>query len=110
MCGAMAFSSAILLFAVTCIRDEEQFFLRKQKKIDDLKKKEEESKGLFIWFLSLVLVFILTCYFLYEFFFFSSDLNRIEPKNILMLFLTESSLFLNTVITIEDCNSFQNKF
>ena len=43
MCGGMAFSSAILLFAVTCIRDEEQVIMRKEKR-EKKKKKEQREK------------------------------------------------------------------
>ena len=47
MCGGMAFSSAILLFAVTCIRDEEQVIMRKEKRekmIEEKKKKKEQRE------------------------------------------------------------------
>ena len=45
MCGAMAFSSAIILFAVTCMKDEEQVRLRKERKLEDIKKMNEEKQG-----------------------------------------------------------------
>ena len=38
MCGAMAFSSALCLFVVPCMRDEEQF----KRKME--KKREQENK------------------------------------------------------------------
>ena len=47
MCGGMAFSSAILLFAVTCVRDEEQVVMRKEKRerlIEEKKKKKEQRE------------------------------------------------------------------
>ena len=46
MCGAMAFGSAILLFPVTCIRDEEQFRYRAKlrKERAEAKKRKEERK------------------------------------------------------------------
>jgi len=46
MCGGMAFSSAILLFAVTCIRDEEQFKLRNELKMDIMKRRREAKENL----------------------------------------------------------------
>ena len=48
MCGGMAFGSAILLFPVTCIRDEEQMKYRKQKLKErmEAKKRREERKRL----------------------------------------------------------------
>ncbi|XP_066915173.1 monocarboxylate transporter 2-like [Clytia hemisphaerica] len=46
MCGAMAFGSAVLLFPVTCIRDEEQFKYRakRRKERAEAKKIREERK------------------------------------------------------------------
>ena len=48
MCGAMAFASAILLFAVTCMRDDEQAAYRKKRSKDraEAKKKAAERKKL----------------------------------------------------------------
>lgn len=48
MCGAMAFSSALLLFVVTCMRDEEQFAYKRRRKeeVKEERKKKEEQKKL----------------------------------------------------------------
>ena len=54
MCGAMAFSSALLLFVVTCMRDEEQFKMRliKKKEVAEEKKKKAEQKKLGVFSIS----------------------------------------------------------
>ena len=47
MCGAMAFGSAVLLFPVTCLRDEEQFKYRaklKEERAEAKKRKEERRR------------------------------------------------------------------
>jgi len=67
MCGAMAFGSAILLFPVTCLRDEEQFKYRaelRQKRAEAKKRREERRKlGKYTAFFNKPrLVFIRCCY------------------------------------------------
>lgn len=54
MCGAMAFSSALLLFVVTCMRDEEQFAYKRRRKeeVKEERKKKEEQKKLGNTFIS----------------------------------------------------------